>query len=81
MYRPTDMQEILNYLDLVYKYTGNISRKFEKGSSSRTGDIIDNLISVRKWGNEQTNRHTRNLKLFGTSVETSHECLPKIWES
>ena len=23
-----------------------------------------NLISVRKWVNEQTDRHTRNLKLF-----------------
>ena len=28
----------------------------------------DNLISVRNWGNEQTDRHTRNLKLFGTNV-------------
>ena len=23
-----------------------------------------NLISVSKWGNEQTDRHTRNMKLF-----------------
>ena len=22
------------------------------------------IISVRKWGNEQTDRHTRNLRLF-----------------
>ena len=41
----------------------------------------DNLISVRNWGNEQTDRHTRTLKLFGTNVETSQECLQKIWES
>ena len=40
-----------------------------------------NIMSVRKWGNEQTDRHTRNLKLFGTSVETSQECLQKFWES
>ena len=41
----------------------------------------DNLISVRKWGNDQTDRHTRNLKLFVTNVHTSQECLQKIWES
>ena len=39
-----------------------------------------NIISVRKLGNEQTDIHTRNLKLFGTSVGTSHECLQKISE-
>ena len=39
-----------------------------------------NIISVRKWGNEQTDRHTRNLKLSWTSAETSRECLPKIWK-
>ena len=31
------------------------------------------LISIRKWGNEQTDRHTRNLELFGASVHTSEE--------
>ena len=39
-----------------------------------------NLISVRKWGNEQTDRHTRFLELFGTSVGTSQECIQKISE-
>ena len=39
-----------------------------------------NIMSVRKWGNEQTDRHTRNLKLSWTSAETSRECLPKIWK-
>ena len=38
----------------------------------------DNPISVRKWGNEQTDRHTRFLELFGTSVGTTQECLQKI---
>ena len=33
----------------------------------------DNLISVRKWGNEQTDRHTINLKLSGTNVQTPQE--------
>ena len=37
-------------------------------------------ISVRKWGNEQTDKHTSNLNLFGTSVQTSQECLQKILE-
>ena len=37
-----------------------------------------NIISVRKWGNEHTDRHTRKLKLFGTNVETSQEVLQKI---
>ena len=29
------------------------------------------IISVMKWGNEQTDRNTQNLKLFRTSVQTS----------
>ena len=70
-----------NYLELMCKHCRNVSRKFEKDSSSWSGDIIYTLISVRKWGLEQTDRHTRNLKLFGTSVQTSQECLQKIWES
>ena len=130
MNRLTDIQQILNHLELVYKHPGNVSRKFEKDSLSRTRDITDNLILVRKLGNEQTDRHTkiwiyldlqykhprnfsrkfekdslsrtwdilntliwvrkwgpeqtdrqrRYLKLFETIVETSPECLKKIWE-
>ena len=38
----------------------------------------DNLISVRKWGNWGTDRHTRYLQLFGTSVTTCQECLKKF---
>ena len=38
----------------------------------------DNLISVRMWGNEQTNRHTQNLKSFWTSVQISEEGLQKF---
>ena len=40
----------------------------------------DNQISVRKWDNEQTDRHTRILEFFGTSVGTFQECLQKISE-
>ena len=40
----------------------------------------DNPISVRKWSNEQTDRHTRFLELFGASVGTTQECLEKIWK-
>ena len=40
----------------------------------------DNPISVRKLGNEQTDRHTRFLELFGTSVGISQECLQNISE-
>ena len=80
MQRLTDIKEIWNYLELVYKHPQNISRKFEKDSSSRTGVITDNLFSVRKWGNKQTERHTKNMKLLETSVQTSQECLQKIWE-
>ena len=65
MTRLTDIQDIWNYLELMCKRCRNICRKFEKDSWSRTIDITDNLISVRKWGNEQTGRHTKNwLKLL-----------------
>ena len=80
MNRLTDVQEISNYLKLIYKHPQNISRKFEKDSPSRTWDITDNLFEVRKWGNERTERHTRNMKLFGTNVQTPQEYLQKIWE-
>ena len=36
------------------------------------------IISVMKWGNEQTERNTQNLKLFRTSLQTSQESLQKI---
>ena len=37
-----------------------------------------NIISVKKLGNEQTDIHARNLRLFGTSAETFWENLPKV---
>ena len=38
------------------------------------------MISVRKGGNEQTDRHTKNLKLFETDIQTSQDFRQKIWE-
>ena len=34
------IQQITNYLDLVYKHSREASKKFQKDISSRTGDII-----------------------------------------
>ena len=48
----------------------------EKISHPELNIAKDNVISVRNWGNEQTDRHTRNLKLSKISVQ----CLQKIWE-
>ena len=47
----------------------------EKISHPELNISKDNLISVRNWDNEQTDRHTRNLKLFGTCVHKSKENL------
>ena len=71
----TDRQDIWNYLELMYKHPRNISRKAENNSSSRTGDITDNINSVRNWGNEKSDRHTKNLKL---SIQISPEYPQKI---
>ena len=35
----TDIQKISNYLELVYKHTRNVSKRFQKDISSRTKDI------------------------------------------
>ena len=37
-------------------------------------------ISLRMHANYQTDRHTKISELFGTSVQTSQECLQKISE-
>ena len=57
------------------KHSRNNSRKFEKNSSSRTGDIqyYPNLSKqVRQW---RTDRQTRSMKLFGSNVKTSLDYL------
>ena len=50
----------MKLFEIEENHPRNISRKFEKDSSFRTGS--KNLILVRKRGNEQTDRLTRNLK-------------------
>ena len=37
--RLTDIQEILNYSELVNKHLRNVSKRFQKDISSRSGDI------------------------------------------
>ena len=39
MNRLKDIKEIRNYLEIVYRHPRNDYRKFEKASSSRTGEI------------------------------------------
>ena len=80
MNRLRDKQEIWIYLELMCKHPWVICRILLKDSSSRTRDIMDILFSVMKWGKEQTDRHTKSLKLFETNIQTSPECLQKIWE-
>ena len=60
MNRPTDIQEIWHYFEAVYKNPRNISQKLTIISHPELNISKDNLISVRNWGNEQTDRHTRN---------------------
>ena len=70
----TDRQEIWNYLKYCTKLPEMSPENLEKIAHLEL--VI--IISARKWGNEQTDRHTRNLKLFWTSKETCQECLWKF---
>ena len=56
------------------------SENLEKISHPELDISKDIGIWVRKWGNEHTDRHTRNMKLFRTSAHMSKECLQKIWK-
>ena len=76
MNRVTDIKEPWNQLELVYKHPRNVSRNLKKIDHLE----LDNIISERLWGNEQTDRHMKNQRLLRTSVQTSRECLQKIWE-
>ena len=60
------------------KIPGMFSKNMKKIAHLQLDISNDNLFSVRKGGNEQTDRHKRNLKLFGTSVQTSKEYVQKI---
>ena len=55
------MQEIQNYLELVYKHPRNVTKKFQKDISSRTKDI-------KQFSQLTTDRHTHTQTHTRTSV-------------
>ena len=57
----------------MYQHLREVFYKLQK-DLSRTLDNIVGLISVRKSGINETDMHTENSKLCGTSVHTSQEC-------
>ena len=65
-------------MEVVKKYPMNDSKNFLDISYPELDISNVNWFSVGKYGNDQTERHKRNLKLFGTSVQTSQECLKKF---
>ena len=48
MNRLTDIQEIENYLEIVYKHPKNVSRKFEEDGSSDLTILNVDFTSVGK---------------------------------
>ena len=62
MNRLIDIQEIWDYFELMYKNPKISAKKLKKIAHLE----LDNTILVRIWGNEQTDRHTRNRKTFGS---------------
>ena len=50
------MQKIQNNFEIVKNYTGNVSKKFQKDISFRTGDI--NIFVYFQEGSKSTNRLT-----------------------
>ena len=64
MNRPKDIQEIWNILKYCTKIPEMSPENLEKISHPELDISKDNLISVRNWGNEQTDRHTRNPKFL-----------------
>ena len=54
--RLTDIQDIQNYLELVYQHPRNVSNKIKKDASSRTGDIP--IFVYFQQGSKPTNRLT-----------------------
>ena len=57
-----------------------VHQKFIKLSDTGLEISLNFLISLRMYANYQTDRHTKNSKLLGTSVTTFQECLRKIPE-
>ena len=64
MIKLTDIQEIQNFWNYCTYIPGMSPEKSRNLAYSELEISIVNMISVRKRGNEQTDRHTRNLKFF-----------------
>ena len=65
---------------MVYKLPRNVSKKFQKYISSKTGDI-----HIFAYFSKETRQLTdwqtyKNLNLFGNGVQTYQECLQKVSE-
>merc|ERR1711954_465142 len=66
----TDIQEICNYLELVYKHPRNVSKRFQKDSSSRTKDIkqFSQLLTHTQTDRQTDTRTSVNLELTPPEV-------------
>ena len=53
-----------NFWNLCKDIPGISPAKFRKPAYSELEIFTVNIISVMKWGNEKTDRKTRNMKLF-----------------
>ena len=68
----TDIQKIR----IIWNQCTNVSKKFQKDTSLRTGDIpLSNF--GKEVSKKQTDRHTLNLESFVAYVPTSQEYLQK----
>ena len=67
-----------NKYEIILKYCTKIPEMSIENLKKIAPLELDIIISVRKWGNEQTKRHTRNLKSFWSNVQKSQKCLQKI---
>ena len=66
----------VHYFQIITNFL-SISKNVQKNISSRTGVITDNQFSVRRWGNKQTDRHSRNLKLLRISLKNIQRMSPE----
>ena len=63
MNKPTDIQEIWNNWELMYKHPRNISRKFELAYPVLEISTIITIL-VSKWGNEQPDKTYKKSDYF-----------------
>ena len=72
----TDWQTDNKY-EIILKYCTKIPEMSIENLKKIAPLELDIIISVRKWGNEQTKRHTRNLKSFWSNVQKIPEMSPE----